>query len=86
MSADPRFVSLDNALQHFGVSFLHGSADAVTEIPSRLIGNAKGALHLVGAHALLRFTHEIDRNEPLREWQVGIVEDGARHYAELVAA
>src|SRR5919106_4742321 len=49
----------------FPVSGLaHSSPDSVAQVPGSLVGNVKGALKLVGRHALLGLTHHVDRNEP----------------------
>ena len=72
--------------QRFGIRVSHGLADAVAEIPRGLVRHAQHPLHLVCAHTLLRFAHQEDRHEPLRQRQVRVVEDGARRDREAVAA
>ena len=64
----------------------HGLADAVAQVPSRPVGGPDGAPQLVGRNTLLRFAHEVDRQEPLTEGQVRIVHAGPGGYGELVAA
>ena len=64
----------------------HGFADAVTQMPSCLVGDSECPLELIGGHALLRFTHEVDGEEPLAKRQVRAVHDRSRRHAELVAA
>src|SRR5687768_8100047 len=43
-------------------------------------------LQLVRGHALARLAHDVDREEPLPERQLGVVEDRADADAELIAA
>ena len=83
-AADERLVHFNDAVQRFGV--LHRLADAVAQIPRRLVGDAQRAFDLVGGHAFLGFAHDIDGQKPFPERQVGIVEDVAGRDGELVAA
>lgn len=62
-------------------------ADAMAQIPSRPVrADAERAHHLIGRNPFLGFAHEIDGGKPLAMWQVGIVHDGPRRHAELVAS
>ena len=63
----------------------HSLTNTMAEIPSRLVGDSQGALHLVGRDSLLGFTHQVDGNKPLAERKVGIVHNGSAHYRELVS-
>ena len=64
----------------------HGLTDAVAQIPSGLVGDSQSSVELIGAHALFGFAHQVDRQKPLTQWKVGIVHDGSRRDAELIAA
>ena len=64
----------------------HGPTDAVAQIPGGLVGDSQGSVELIGAHALFGFAHQVDRQEPLTQWKVGVVHDGSRRDAELIAA
>jgi len=90
LPANIGFVHLDRTVQHRGIYFFHGCTNSVTEIPRRLIGAfmlaPDRALELTGAHSLFRFTEKQDGHKPKRQGQVGIVEDRASSYGELVAA
>ena len=88
LAADQGFVYFDHAEQGRAVQRIisHGLTDAVAEIPSSLVSNSQGAVKLIGRDSLAGFAHEIDRQEPLAEWKVGIVHDGTGSDAELVAA
>ena len=86
-SADIGFIHLNRSVEHGLAGFFHGGADAVTEIPSCLVATqTECALNLASTHALLRFTQQQGSQEPLRKWQVGIVEDRPGSYGELVVA
>src|SRR5216684_1395011 len=85
LSADVCLIHLDRASQlMFCLS--HSGADAMAEIPRRLVGDAEHALHLVGGNPLAGFSHQIGNEEPLRQREMGIVEDGSHGYGELIAA
>ena len=88
LPAYQRFVNLDDAEQSRAVKGVvaHGLADAVTEIPGRLVGHSDGPLELEGRDAFLGLTHKVDGDEPLAKRQVGIVHDGAGRDAETVPA
>ena len=85
LSADVGFVNLDRA-GHLVLCFRHGRTNAVAEIPCGLVGDAKHSLDLIRGHSLARLTEQIGSSKPLRQGQVGIVEDRSRHYGELIAA
>ena len=85
-STNKGFIYFYNAVQWFRIDFLHRRADAMAEIPCRLVGDAKDALQLIGAHALLRLTEKVDAQEPLPQGQVGIIEDRSCCDGELIAA
>src|SRR5437762_7605816 len=57
----------------------------MAEIPRGLIGlEAKMPLQLFCAHALLRLSHECDREKPFMQRQMRIVKQGARGCGELL--
>ena len=87
LAAHVGFVHFDNTDQRRAVKGIvtHGFADTMAEIPSRLVGDSKGTLHLLGGNALLGFAHEVYGEEPLTQGQVGIMHDGSSRHAELVA-
>ena len=64
----------------------HSLSDAVAQIPCRLIGDAQSTVKLVGAHALLRLAHEVDRQEPLSQGQVRVVHNRSGSDGELISA
>src|SRR3990167_1307282 len=66
--------------------FLHSEADAMGHVPSGFIGNRKLPLKLFRGDALLRGANHVDRQEPLGEGQMGVVEDGPHGYGELISA
>ena len=73
-AADERFVGLDDPAQKVALVPLHRGADAVAEVPCRLVGHAERPLELVRAHALLGLAHEVGSEEPLPQGKVGVVE------------
>ncbi len=62
---------------------LHGCADAMAQVPRRLIAHSNGALNLAGRHPLFRFAEERDGDKPLPQRQVRIMENRARCHAKL---
>src|SRR5439155_10931162 len=85
LPADVGFVYFDHSAQKLAVNLAHGSADSVTEIPSRLVRHVKRALDLQRRHALFGFSHQVDRKEPFGQGKVRVVEDRAACYRKLVA-
>ena len=69
-----------------GLTSVHCSANAVAEIPCRLVGDSKDALQLIGAHTLLRLTKKVDAQEPLPQGKVRVIEDRSSGDSELIAA
>ena len=82
LAADESFIDLDDALEFDGRGFLDGGSDAVAEIPGRSIGHAKGPFHLFGRDTFFGFHHHVGRKEPLREWKMAVMEDGASGHRE----
>ena len=64
----------------------HGFTDAVTEKPRGFVSHSEHALHLLGAHALLRRRHEVRCEQPFVERHMATLHDGAGADGELVAA
>lgn len=64
----------------------HCGADAMAEKPCRLVGNAGNPLQLVGAHAFLGLTEQVDTQGPLPQWKVGVVEDRSSAIFEILSA
>src|SRR6266436_8419546 len=79
LSTDVGFVNLDRA-SHLVLCFGHSRTDAMAEVPRGLVGDAKHPLDLIRRHSLARLTEEIRSSKPLRQRQVGIMEDRPRHY------
>ncbi len=86
LAPDVGLIHFHNAGHPRRVNFLHCGPDSVAKIPGSLVRHAKGALHLVGAHALLGFDHQVDSHEPLGKAKVTVVEDRAGSNRELIAA
>lgn len=80
------FINLYRSAQLFDwLSFLHRFADAVTEIPRRIVASVKRALNLERRHSLFGFAHKEHGGEPLRQGQVRVMEYRARRDGELIA-
>src|SRR5437870_1713314 len=52
LASDVGFIDFDNASKKLTVNLTHGCTDAMAEIPSRFVSDAKRPLHLEGAHSL----------------------------------
>ena len=61
-------------------------ADAMAKEPSALVGHFQGAVHLVGANALLAAAHKVDGLQPLVERNVAFLKNGAHADGELAFA
>jgi len=85
-SADVSNVHLDLAIQHRFFGLRHSVADAMAEIPCRLVAHSDGALNLAGGHALLGLAEQIRRCKPLFEREMGVVENCPGQHGELIAA
>ena len=87
-SSDIGLVHFDSTVQHRAIYFFHGSANAMAEIPCRLVGTLVlapyRALELHRAHSLLGFAKQKSCEEPLLERQVGVIEDRASSNCELI--
>src|ERR1035437_5774594 len=89
LPADERFVNFNSASQ-FGAIFhraRHSSADAVTKIPCSLIALfAEHPVNLTSRNALLGFGKQVSNEEPLSQWQMGVMKHGSHGHRELVVA
>src|SRR5882672_5309541 len=85
-AANPGLIHFDCATQFCRANLLHGLADAMAEIPSRLVAHCERALELIGRHTLLGFGHQIGSEKPFPERQMGIMEYGSSGRAELIRA
>ena len=88
LSSDQGFVNFNDPEQGRSLEGIiaHGLTDAVAQIPGCLVRDSQSAVKLVCAHTLLGFAHEIDGGKPLSQGQVGVVHDGSRGHAEMIAA
>lgn len=86
LAADVGLVHLDNAAEPRLVELRHREADAVREIPRRLVTDADHAFELVCADPLFGVHNEIGRHEPLPERELGVLHDRPRESRELVGA
>ncbi len=85
-SAHVSNVHLDLAIEHRFFGLRHSVADAMAEIPRRLVAHSDRALNLAGRHSFLCFTEKMCGEKPLSECEVRIVEYGAGRDGELVVA
>ena len=88
LSSDQGFVNFNDPEQGRSLEGIiaHGLTDAVAQIPGCLVRDSQSPMKLVRAHTLLGFAHEIDGGKPLSQGQVGVVHDGSRGHAEMIAA
>ena len=90
LSAHIGFVHFDSTIQHWTVNLSHGCTNAVEQIPRRFVRAfmlaPEGTLELHGTDALAGLNQEQDGHKPRFERKMGIVKDGLRKYAELIAA
>ena len=89
LAADVSLIGFHNASERCFIGSIgntHRLADAMAEIPSRLIGAVQISLKLFRAQSLFRIDHERRRHEPLFERQMSIVENRSLIYGELALA
>ncbi len=86
LSSDEGFIDFHGPAKLVCLRFLHCCSDSVAQIPRGLIGNAQCLLDLVGAHALLGFTKQVDAKEPLPKREVGVIQNRSSSHRELIAA
>jgi hypothetical protein len=58
----------------------------MAKIPCRLIADLEASFKPVGGNPLLRFRHKVDGKKPFPKRQMGIMEDRASRYGELITA
>ena len=83
-SSNVGFIYFNGAIQQWLVGFLHGSTDAMAEIPCSLIAHSQSSFDLVSTHSLAGLTEQECGKEPLLKWQMGIIEDRVSCNGELV--
>lgn len=88
LPADHRLVDLDHANERRAGERIvaHRLADAVAQVPRRLIGDTEGPLELAGADPLLALAHQVDGDEPLPQRKVRAMHNRSRRHAELIVA
>ena len=87
LSANVGFIHFHSAGERLGVDFSHGGPDTVAEEPGRPVtAEGERTLHLAGRNALLALRHQVDRQKPLPEGQMTVVEDSAAGNRKLVLA
>src|SRR2546427_9398488 len=75
-----------NRARKFMLHFGHCGADSMTEVPCGFVRDAKHSLNLICGNTLSGFTDQVCGSEPLWKRKMGVMENGARHYGELIAA
>ena len=65
---------------------LHCFANAMRHEPSRLIGDTKRTVELMGADALFASVDERERHQPLIERDFAVFKDGSDRNGELLTA
>jgi hypothetical protein len=85
-SANIGFVQFDRACQGRAFCRRHCEADAMAQVPRRLVAHADGSLELIRRHALSRLTEQQDSKKPSFEGELRIPEDRACGDAKLVMA
>jgi hypothetical protein len=85
-TANVSFINFDFSVEHWFVRRGHCCPDSVAEIPCCLVADSEGALYLAGGHTLFRLTEKQRCHEPLREWEMAIVENRASRHRKLIVA
>lgn len=87
LSADPRFIAVDNALEHrLLLARCHREANAVNKEKRQLVRNARLPHDLQRAHAFLRNRHEPEGQAPVTQGDAGLFVNGADANGELFLA
>jgi hypothetical protein len=84
ITADVGFVHFDFPGERKFFSRRHSLANAMAEVPGRLVRHADCTFDLKCANSLFGLTHQQRRGEPLDERQMGIMKNGASGYGELI--
>ena len=85
-SADISLIHFDFAAEHRPIGLHHSCADSMAEIPCRLVANSERALNLASGDSFFRFAEEQRSREPFKEFEMRVIEDGARRHRELIVA
>ena len=86
LPAHVRLSHLHDPAQRLRVYRFHRGADAMAEVPGRLVGDAERPLDLVRAHPLLGLAEQVDAQKPLPQGQVRVIENRPRRDRKLVPA
>src|SRR5205814_1752037 len=78
------FVHFNFAAQHRAFTDFHGSANAMIQVPCRLVADTESPLNLIRANSFPGFDQEQDGHKPRFNWQVSVMEDRACKNAELI--
>lgn len=85
--AVPCLVVFDCSFQRSRIHFFHRVANAMAQIPRRLVtADSQRAHHLVRGHSFFCLRHQVDGEKPRIQRQVRIMENRLRRNAELIAA
>jgi hypothetical protein len=81
------FIHLNRSVEHRLTCLFHCCADAMAEVPRRLVApESERALNLASTHALLGLAEQQGSQEPLCKGQMRVIEDRPSHHCELVVA
>lgn len=86
LTANVSLINLHGAIQGLRSGFLHRGTDSMAEVPRCAVSGVEHPRHLERGHAFLGLAKQIRRKKPFMQGQMGIVKDGPREYAKLVAA
>lgn len=85
VTADVHLINFHGA-REFVLRLFHGLADAMAEVPRGFVGDAEHSLDLISGDAFARFGHQVGNEKPLRQRQMGVMEDRSHGHGELIAA
>src|SRR5208283_2410600 len=82
------FIHFDDTAELGGVTGCgHSRANAMAQVPCGFVTLlSEHPINLTSRDAFLGFGHQVSNEEPLRQWQVGVMEHGAHSHRELVVA
>src|ERR1700722_4573752 len=89
LAANESLINLDNrarATHWREIASAQSLANAMAQKPRRLVRNAKDAMDLMRAHALLAGTHEIDRLQGLMQRNMSRLENRPNTHRKLLPA
>lgn len=82
-----RIIKFDDTAQPMSLILLtHGNTDASEHGPCSFVGCPKHRRQLHSGNASLVLTHKIERQKPLRQWHMGLVQHRPCRYRGLMAA